>query len=544
MSWTSGYEAVEAGGTTLHRLVLERADQAGDRSALIDGPSGQMVSYGTLASRVERVAAGLAERGFEAGDVLALWAPNVVQWAGVALGAMAAGGAVTGINPDYTERELKGQLADSGASLLVTVPPLAPTALSASSGARVREIVMLGGPGEEIGGTTSVYELIGGDGPFPESAADPDAVALLPYSSGTTGLPKGVMLTHSNLVTSVRQVLSGLRVTERDTMLAVAPFFHVMGFVVDLAVPLAAGAKVVTMSRFEVGEFFDLIERHRVTVLVVPPPVMALLARHPLADAHDLSSLEMIVSGGAPLSAGLQRAVADRFPKASVGQGWGLTETAVGATMPERGFGTVPGSVGRVMPSTELRVVDPDTGRDLGTGERGELLVRGPQVMKGYLNRPDATLEILDSDGWLGTGDLGCVDGDGNVFVVDRLKNLIKVSAYQVAPAELEALLVAHPRVADAAVVGRPDERLGEVPVAAVVSRGMAGEVDAEGIMAWVAERVAPHKRLRAVRFVDEIPRTPSGKLLRRLLTERGRQDPLRAGDQGRRRAREPQNRV
>jgi acyl-CoA synthetase (AMP-forming)/AMP-acid ligase II len=240
---------------------------------------------------------------------------------------------------------------------------------------------------------------------------------------------------------------------------------------------------VVTVSRFDVGEFFAQIERHGVTVLVVPPPIVALLARHPLTDARDLSSLEMIVSGGAPLSAGLQRAVAERFPKASVGQGWGLTETAVGATMPERGFGTVPGSVGRVMPSTELRVVDPDTGHDLGVGERGELLVRGPQVMKGYLNRPDATAEILDADGWLGTGDLGYVDEDGNVFVVDRLKDLIKVSAYQVAPAELEALLVAHPRVADAAVVGRPDERHGEVPVAVVVPRGMAGEADTEEIL-------------------------------------------------------------
>jgi acyl-CoA synthetase (AMP-forming)/AMP-acid ligase II len=490
---------------------------------LIDGLSGYVVSYGKLASRVEHVAAGLSERGFGAGDVLALWAPNVVQWAGVALGAMAAGGAVTGINPGYTELELEGQLADSGASVLVTVPPLAPTALSVSSGARVREVVVLGGPGEEIGGTTSIYELIGGDGPFPESAADPDVVALLPYSSGTTGLPKGVMLTHANLVTSVRQVLSGLRVTERDTMLAVAPFFHVMGFVVNLAVPLAAGARVVTVSRFDVGEFFALIERHRVTVLVVPPPVMALLARRPLADAHDLSSLEMIASGGAPLGANLQRAVAERFPKASVGQAWGLTETAVGATMPERGFGTVPGSVGRVMPNTELRVVDPDTGRDLGAGERGALLVRGPQVMKGYLNRPDATAEILDADGWLGTGDLGYVDQDGNVFVVDRLKDLIKVSAYQVAPAELEVLLVAHPRVADAAVVGRPDERYGEVPVAVVVPRGTASEVDTEEILTWVAKRVASHKRLRAVRFVDEIPRTPSGKLLRRLLTEQER---------------------
>jgi acyl-CoA synthetase (AMP-forming)/AMP-acid ligase II len=199
-----------------------------------------------------------------------------------------------------------------------------------------------------------------------------------------------------------------------------------------------------------------------------------------------------------------------------------MTETSVGATMPEREFGTVPGSVGRVMPNTELRVVDPEGGSDLGPGERGELWVRGPQVMAGYLDRPEATAGIIDADDWLKTGDLGYVDSDGNVFVVDRLKDLIKVSAYAVAPAELEALLLTHPGVADAAVFGRPDERYGEVPVAAVVCRG---EVDGEELVAWVAERVAPHKKVREVLFVEAIPRTPSGKLLRRLLVERERQE-------------------
>jgi acyl-CoA synthetase (AMP-forming)/AMP-acid ligase II len=309
--------------------------------------------------------------------------------------------------------------------------------------------------------------------------------------------------------------------TERDTTLAVAPFFHIMGFVVSLAMPLASGATVVTMSRFDPESFFALMERHRVTVLAVPPPVMAVLARHPMADEYDLSSLELIVSGGAPLGAHLQRAVAQRFQHAAVGQAWGMTETSVGATMPDRELGTAPGSVGRVMPNTQLRVVEPESGRDLGAGERGELWVRGPQVMSGYLNRSQATAEILGADGWLKTGDLGCVDHDGNVFIVDRLKDLIKVSAYGVAPAELETLLLTHPGVADAAVVGRPDERHGEVPVAAVVPRG---EVDGGELIAWVAERVAPHKKLRGVRFVEAIPRTPSGKLLRRLFVEQEQQ--------------------
>jgi acyl-CoA synthetase (AMP-forming)/AMP-acid ligase II len=392
MLWATGYEAVEVGDTTLHRLVADKAGGMGEGPALIDGSTGYAMSYGTLAFRIEHVAAGLAARGFGAGDVLALWAPNLPQWAGVALGAMAAGGTVTGINPAFTRRELEAQLADSGASVLVTVPALVPAALAAASAGGVREVVVLG----EAEGATPILELIGRDVPVPEVATEPDGVGLLPYSSGTTGLPKGVMLTHSNLVASVRQVRSGLRMTGRDTTLAVAPFFHIMGFVVSLAVPLASGSTVVTMPRFEPQHFFALIQRHRVTVLAVPPPIIALLTSHPMAKEYDLSSLELIVSGGAPLGAGLQRAVAERYPHAAVGQAWGMTETTVGATMPDRELGAVPGSVGRVMPNTGLRVVDPDTGCDLGTGERGELWVKGPQIMAGYLGNPGATAETIE----------------------------------------------------------------------------------------------------------------------------------------------------
>jgi acyl-CoA synthetase (AMP-forming)/AMP-acid ligase II len=233
------------------------------------------------------------------------------------------------------------------------------------------------------------------------------------------------------------------------------------------------------------------------------------LVTHPLAADADLGSLELVVCGGAALAAATQRALAARLPGATVGQAWGLTETCVGVSMPDRAAGSVPGTVGRVMPNTELRVVDPATGRDLGPGRQGELLARGPQVMAGYLHRPAATAAMVDPDGWLRTGDLGLVDGDGNVVIVDRLKELIKVSGHQVAPAELEALLATHPAVADAAVLGRADPDHGEVPVAVVVPRPGA-EPDPEALAAWVAERVAPHKRVRAVRLADAIPRTPS----------------------------------
>jgi acyl-CoA synthetase (AMP-forming)/AMP-acid ligase II len=520
--WTSPYAPVEVGGTTLHRMVLGAAARSGDRPALIDGRTGMTVSYRLLAERVQEVAAGLAARGFRPGDVLALWAPNLPQWAGVALGAMAAGGTVTGVSPAATERELAAQLADAGASVLVTVPSQVPVARAAAATAGVRELVVLG----EADGAVPILDLLaaGAAAPVPDPRLDPSlAVGLLPYSSGTTGLPKGVLLTHANLVTSVRQVGAGLRVTEHDVLLAVPPFSHIMGFLVTLAVPLCAGATVVTMPRFDPAQFLELLERHRVTVLIGAPPMFQVLLRHPGTAATDLGALELLVCGGAPLAAAAQRALATRLPGAVVGQAYGMTETTVGLSMPDRDFGSVPGTVGRVVPSTELRVVDPDSGRDLGPGEPGELLARGPQVMAGYLNRPEATAAMVDPDGWLRTGDLGLVDGDGNVVIVDRLKELIKVSGHQVAPAELEALLATHPAVADAAVLRRDDPARGEVPVAVVVPRP-GTDPDPDELLAWVAERVAPYKRLHAVRFADAIPRTPSGKLLRRALADQDRQ--------------------
>jgi len=405
-----------------------------------------------------------------------------------------------------------------------------PPARSAAAAAGVRELVVLG----QAEGAVPILDLLAAGAATrppdpPGAAADPAAgVALLPYSSGTTGLPKGVELTHANLVTAVRQVSCGLRITDRDILLAVAPFSHIMGFVVTLAVPLSAGATVVTMPRFDPGRLLELIERHRVTVLVGAPPMLRVLTGHPAAAAADLSSLELVVCGGAALSAAAQEALAARLPGATVGQAWGLTETTVGLSMPDRAGGSVPGTVGRVMPNTELRVVDPASGRDLGPGEPGELLGRGPQVMAGYRNRPEATAAMVGPDGWLRTGDLGLVDAGGNVVIVDRLKELIKVRGHQVAPAELEALLATHPAVADAAVLGREDPEDGEVPVAVVVPRAGA-DPDPGRLLAWVAERVAPHKRLRAVRFADAIPRTPSGKLLRRALRDEARRADRRA---------------
>jgi acyl-CoA synthetase (AMP-forming)/AMP-acid ligase II len=509
--WRSDRPDVEVGGTTVPALVLRHAARLGDKPALVDATDGHTISYRQLAAGIERVAAGLAARGFAKGDTLALYSPNLPEYALAAYGAMAAGGVVTGANPLLTTEELAGQLADAQARLLVTVPPFLDRALAAADKAGVQEVLVFG----EAEGATPFRELLAHDHPQVQVALGPDDLAALPYSSGTTGLPKGVELTHANLVTNVRQGLATLTLREDDVVLAVAPFFHAIGFTINLHASLAAGATVLTMARFDLEGFLRAIQEHRATYTIVVPPVALALAGHPLVDAYDLSSLRLLGVGGAPLGASVEQRCADRLGCVT-GQGFGMTEAACLITVgpmdaPRRG------SVGRLVPNTEARIVDPESGAELGPGRTGELWIRGPQVMRGYRDRPEATVQTVDADGWLHTGDLCYLDEDGYLYVVDRLKELIKYKGYQVAPAELEHLLLTHPAVADAAVVPRPDPEAGEVPVAHVALRGQA---TAEELLAYVAERVAPYKRVRAVRITDSVPRSPSGKLLRRVLVE------------------------
>ena len=502
---------VEVGGTTVDALALRHAARLGGKPALVDGGTGRTIGYRQLADGVERVAAGLALRGFAAGDVLALYSPNLPEYALAAYGTMAAGGIVTGANPLLTIEELAGQLADAKARLLVTVPPCLDSALAAAERAGVAEVVVFG----EAEGATPFRELMAHH-PSARVAIDPDRdLAALPYSSGTTGLPKGVELTHASLVTNVRQSQAVLGFREDDVVVAVAPFFHAIGFNIILPCSLAAGATVVTLQRFDLAAFLQAIQEYPATVAIVVPPVALALARHPLVESYDLSSLRVLGVGAAPLGADVEQRCAERLGCVTA-QGFGMTEAAALVAVgpldaPRRG------SVGQLVPNTEARIVDPESGDDLGAGRTGELWVRGPQLMRGYRDRPEATALTIDADGWLHTGDLCYFDEDGYLYVVDRLKELIKYKGYQVAPAELEHLLLTHPAVADAAVVPAPDPDAGEVPVAHVALRGQA---TAEELLAYVAERVAPYKRIRAIRLTESVPRSPSGKLLRRLLVE------------------------
>jgi acyl-CoA synthetase (AMP-forming)/AMP-acid ligase II len=353
--------------------------------------------------------------------------------------------------------------------------------------------------------------------PIRPDDADPDAIALLLSTSGTSGLPKSAVHTHAGAVAALRQYAASppRRFGPDDVVAGIVPFAHMFGGVM-LNSALRAGARMVTLARFELDAFLRMVQDHRVTVAAVVPPIAHALARHPAVDRYDLSSLRFVLVGAAPCAAEIERECAARLG-CGVGQGLGMTEAAPIA-LPEDPV--CHGSVGRLVAGTQAVIVDPDSGARLGPGSTGELWVRGPQLMRGYLRDDAATATTVDPEGWLHTGDLGRFDAAGNLFLSDRLKELIKVRGYQVAPAQLEAELLAHPAVADVAVVARPDAESGEVPVAYVTLRAAA---EPGAIAASLAERVAPYKRLAEVVVVDAIPRAATGKLLRRVLVERER---------------------
>jgi acyl-CoA synthetase (AMP-forming)/AMP-acid ligase II len=501
---------VEIPEVLVTELVLRRAADLADKPALIDGPTGRALTYAELDAAVRRLAGGLVAQGFAAGDVVAIMAPNLPEYAVAFHGVAFAGGTITTINPTYTEPEVRHQLDDAKPRILFTVAPFLDTAHAAAAGTSVEEIYVLG----EADDAPALTELFGDPLPQPVRVAL-DAPVALPYSSGTTGLSKGVVLTHRNLVANVMQTLEPAAVREDETIIAVLPFFHIYGMQVIMNASLAAGATVGTMPRFDLAEFLQLHQDHRVTRSFVAPPIVVALAKQPIVDNYDLSALELVFSGAAPLSAELALEAGGRLG-CEVVQGYGMTELAPVSHLTPKGGGK-PGSVGVTAPNTEMMIVDPATGRALGPDEDGEVCVRGPQVMAGYLNNPRATAATIDEDGWLHTGDIGHVDDDGHLYVVDRLKELIKCKGFQVAPAELEAVLLTHPAVADAAIVGRPDDEVGEVPIGFVVLKQGCTATDDE-IVAFVADQVAHYKQLRTLTFIDAVPKSPSGKILRRML--------------------------
>ncbi|GAB5501126.1 MAG: AMP-binding protein [Pseudohongiellaceae bacterium] len=517
MIFTSNRPAVELPKTDLTSVVLRYAEEKAEEPALIDGTTGRQLTYSQLQTQVNLLATGLHKRGFRKGDVCAVFCPNCPEYGVVFLGVARLGGINTTVNSLYSTPELIHQFKDSGARFLITIPQFMERALPAAQEAGIEEIYVLG----EAEDATPLASLLDNDGQAPDVDIDPDLdLVALPYSSGTTGLAKGVMLTHTNLIANMVLSCEMNVLKPGDRMIGVLPFFHIYGMVLILNLALYRGVPLVTIPRFELEQFLQIVQDYKVTSLNLVPPLILALAKHPVVDNYDLTSVRIIGSGAAPLGSDLEKACGERL-SCDIYQGYGLTEVAgashinIAPVPPEK-----QGSVGPVLPNTESRVIDTETGAELGINEKGEVMVRGPHVMVGYLNNKEATDQCIDSDGWFHTGDIGYADEDGYFYIVDRVKELIKYKGYQVPPAELEAILVAHPSISDAAVIPSPDEEAGEVPKAFVV---LKEDLTPEAIMEYVAAKVAPHKKIRRLEIVAEIPKSASGKILRRVLVEQER---------------------
>jgi acyl-CoA synthetase (AMP-forming)/AMP-acid ligase II/NAD(P)-dependent dehydrogenase (short-subunit alcohol dehydrogenase family) len=541
---------METSDLRLPEFVLGQARSRGAKPALIEADSGRQVSYAELADAVSAAAQWLTGAGVRPGDVVALCVPSGIEFAVAWHAASSAGAVITAVNPVLTEEELARHLRRTGARWLVTTDTLFTGKLAAVArqAPGLAETFLLGAGPDAAGAerpaddkraapATRRFDPLGlgaqgalgraDGGGAPGTDAKPastglgsDDLALLASSSGTTGPPKVVMLTHRNLIAALDMLTRAKFVSERDVTIALAPMFHVYGLQGTLNAGLMHGATIVILPRFEFGGFLRAIQDHHVTRADVVPPVAVQLAKSELVEEFDLSSLRLLLSAAAPLSIDVARACAERFGVRVI-QAFGMTEVG-GATHVGLADGPDhPDSVGPVLSGMDCRVVDPETGEDRASGEPGELVVRAPSVMRGYLDDPSATAAAVDAGGWLHTGDIVTVDADGWYRVTDRIKELIKYKGYQVAPAELEDLLLAHPAVADVAVVRSPDEAAGEVPKAFVVRRPGADPASAQELMTWVTERVAPYKRVRRVEFTASIPKSPSGKILRRQLVER-----------------------
>ncbi len=501
------------------------ADEDLARVALIDPATGAETTYGALRAQVVAFAGALAARGVDTETVVGLLCPNVPAFATVFHGILRAGATVTTINSLYTAGEIEKQLRDAGATWLITVTPLLPGAKTAATALGIADdhlIVLDGAEGHE-----NLRALLTEGSPAPEVRFDPAThVAVLPYSSGTTGIPKGVMLSHRNLVANVAQCVPNMNLGADDRVLAVLPFFHIYGMTVLLNLALRKRASLVTMARFDLVDFLTNIQKYQCTYLYIAPPIAVALAKHPIVDQFDISSVHTVFSGAAPLD-GETAEIAGRRIHARMMQGYGMSELSpVSHAMPYTREDVPVSSVGTLLPNEECKLIDTETGEEIteigedGRTKPGELWIKGPNVMLGYLNNPDATTEMLDSDGFLHTGDVA-VYHEGDYFsIVDRVKELIKYKGYQIAPAELEALLLSHPKIMDAAVIGVHDEDKQEIPKAFVVAAPDSG-LTAEEVQEFVAANVAPHKKIRRVEFIDAIPKSSAGKILRKDLRAR-----------------------
>ncbi|CAH8332632.1 unnamed protein product [Eruca vesicaria subsp. sativa] len=505
----------------LHDYIFENLSEFASKPCLINGPTGHVYTYSDVHVASRRIAAGFQNLGVNRNDVVMILLSNCPEFVLSFLAASFRGATATAANPFFTPAEIAKQAKASNSKLIIT------------ESRYVDKIKDLQNDGVVIVCTDAEPS------PIPEGCLrfteltqsteietveiSSDDVVALPYSSGTTGLPKGVMLTHKGLVTSVAQQVDGdnpnLYFHSDDVILCVLPMFHIYALNSIMLCGLRVGASILIMPKFEINLLLELIQRCKVTVAPMVPPIVLAIAKSPETEKYDLSSIRVMKSGAAPLGKELEDAVSAKFPNAKLGQGYGMTEAGPVLAM-SLGFAKEPfpvksGACGTVVRNAEMKIIDPDTGDSLSKNKPGEICIRGHQIMKGYLNNPAATAETIDKEGWLHTGDIGLIDDDDELFIVDRLKELIKYKGFQVAPAELEALLIGHSDITDVAVVAMKEEAAGEVPVAFVV-KSKDSELSEDEVKQFVAKQVVFYKKINKVFFVDSIPKAPSGKILRK----------------------------
>ncbi|KAK9512342.1 hypothetical protein O3M35_000789 [Rhynocoris fuscipes] len=522
---------------TLVEHIWSRADQWSDKVALVCGVTGREIRYHELKNLSKRVATSLlTDLGLSHGDVIGTILPNLPEYAPIIFGAFEAGIVVTPINPMYTADELVNQLKDSGAVAAVSFPDKLPTILEVVSKLNKPDFKIILTPNPDGNTIQSApdnvihYSHLVSDNVdikqlnyLKPKTVKPDDTVLIPYSSGTTGKPKGVCLTNRNLLANnvnmryVRDVWDTTS-THQDVVPMVLPTFHVYGLAVVLANSLYSGAKVITLPKFEESTFLRSLKDYKATVLFIAPPLVLYLANSPSVTKEHLSSVRTIVSGAAPLS---QTDIMKCFNKMPANinfkQGYGLTETSPAVCyFPESVKPNNLNTVGFPLPNTQVKVIDLQTHQALGANDEGEIVVKGPQVMKGYLNNPKATEECIDKDGWFHTGDVGYYDEQGFFYITDRVKELIKVKGFQVAPSELEAVLRAHPDVQDCGVIGVPDPDDGEVPIAFVQSKIKEAKLLEDSLRKHLSDKLARYKHVSKYIFVDGIPKSAAGKILRK----------------------------
>ncbi|KAE9617269.1 hypothetical protein Lal_00034685 [Lupinus albus] len=489
--------------------------------AFIDSATGHQFTYHQLWLAVDAVSSSLSSIGIRKGDVVFILSPNSIYFPVVSLSVMSLGAIITTTNPLNTANEIAKQIKDSKPVIAFTTSQLVPKITASSPNLPIILMDEEEEKTKEQRKTISTLQDMMRREPSinrVKERVNQDDTATLLYSSGTTGPSKGVLSSHKNLISMVQIVHRRFDAVDPQTFICTVPMFHVYGLAVFATSLLAIGSTVVVLSKFEMHDLLFSIQKFRATYLPLVPPILIAMINN--ADAikrkYDLSSLHTVLSGGAPLSKEVTEGFVEKYPKVTILQGYGLTESSsIGSSTDSLEESRRYGTAGLLSPSVEGKIVDPESGEALPVNRTGELWLRGPFIMKGYFGNQEATASTLDSEGWLRTGDVCYIDNDGFLFIVDRLKELIKYKGYQVPPAELEALLLTHPDISDAAVIPYPDNEAGQIPMGYIV-RKTGSSLSEKEVIDFVAKQVAPYKRIRRVSFISSVPKNPSGKILRK----------------------------